>query len=65
MKAQPDVSKIIVNKNKLNELKNNHVIPQNVSVFDPVKARLGINVGLKTELKCNFNKRYELIKLKI
>ena len=49
MKAQPDVSKIIVNKNKLNELKNNHVIPQNVSVFDPVKARLGPEAENKNE----------------
>ena len=52
MTSEQDVSKIIVNKNKIDELRNKHVIPQSISLFSPAKATINSEI----EKKCESNR---------
>ena len=49
LKTKPDVSKIIVNKNKIAELKSNHVISKDIGVFTPVSLSINCDVAKKHE----------------
>ena len=49
MTTEQDVSKIIVNKNKIDELRNRHVIPQSISLFCPAKVTMNSEIEKKNE----------------
>lgn len=49
MTTEQDVSKIIVNKNKIDELRNKHVIPQSISLFSPAKVTMNSEIEKKNE----------------